>query len=154
MNPSLDEVLQAELARLEAEHLRRTLRPAAASGPNFASNDYLGLANHPALVEAARRATAEHGTGAGASRLVTGTSAQVLALEESLAAWKEKEAALVFSSGYAAALGTIPALVGTGDTVIARQAGPREPDRRRAAERRDAARLSAQRAGTARPSAR
>ena len=118
MNPSLDDALRAELARLEAEHLRRTLRPATTSGPNFASNDYLGLATHPALIEAAQRATAEQGTGAGASRLVTGTSAVVLTLEENLAAWKEKEAALVFGSGYAAALGTLPALVGSGDTVI------------------------------------
>jgi 8-amino-7-oxononanoate synthase len=85
---------------------------------NFAANDYLGLSRHPALIEAARRATAERGTGAGASRLVTGTDSAVLALEEQLAAWKEKEAALVFSSGYAAALGTIPALAGKGDTII------------------------------------
>jgi 8-amino-7-oxononanoate synthase len=84
---------------------------------NFAANDYLGLSRHPALIEAARRAT-HRGTGAGASRLVTGTDAAVLALEEQLAAWKETEAALVFSSGYAAALGTIPALIGKGDTVI------------------------------------
>jgi 8-amino-7-oxononanoate synthase len=118
MNPSLDHVLQAELARLDAAHLRRSLRPAAESGPNFASNDYLGLAHHPALVEAAQLATARHGTGAGASRLITGTSHDVLALEETLAAWKEKEAALVFGSGYVAALGTIPALVGRGDTVV------------------------------------
>ena len=67
---------------------------------------------------AAREATARHGTGSGASRLVTGTDEAVLALEEALAAWKEKEEALVFSSGFAAALGTIPALVGKGDTVI------------------------------------
>src|SRR5258708_29817883 len=85
---------------------------------NFAANDYLGLSRHPALIEAAREATAQRGTGAGASRLVTGTDTAVLALEEQLAAWKEKEAALVFSSGYAAALGTIPAVVGKGDTVI------------------------------------
>src|SRR5258708_17022561 len=85
---------------------------------NFAANDYLGLSRHPALIEAAREATAQRGTGAGASRLVTGTDTAVLALEEALAAWKEKEAALVFSSGYAAALGTIPAIVGKGDTVI------------------------------------
>jgi 8-amino-7-oxononanoate synthase len=118
MNPSLDERLRAELARLDAAHLRRVLRPAAEDGPNFASNDYLGLARHPALIEAAREATGAHGTGAGASRLVTGTTRDVLALEENLAAWKEKEAALVFGSGYAAALGTIPALVGVGDTVV------------------------------------
>jgi 8-amino-7-oxononanoate synthase len=115
---SLDEILRAELARLEAAHLRRTLRPVAEDGPNFASNDYLGLTHHPALIEAAHRAMAEHGTGAGSSRLVTGTTRDVLALEESLAAWKEKEAALVFGSGYTAALGAIPALVGPGDTVF------------------------------------
>jgi 8-amino-7-oxononanoate synthase len=118
MNPSLDHLLQAELARLDAAHLRRILRPAVESGPNFASNDYLGMARHPALIEAAQRATAQHGSGAGASRLITGTSGDVLALEETLAAWKESEAALVFGSGYAAALGTIPALVGRGDTVV------------------------------------
>jgi 8-amino-7-oxononanoate synthase len=118
---SLDTILTARLAELEAVDLRRSLR-AMETGPaaprNFASNDYLGLSRHPALVEAARRATAERGVGAGASRLVTGTDAAVLALEEALAAWKEKEAALVFGSGFAAALGTIPALIGKGDTVI------------------------------------
>jgi 8-amino-7-oxononanoate synthase len=118
MNPSLDYLLQAELARLDSVHLRRSLRPAVESGPNFASNDYLGLARHPALIEAAQSATTQHGTGAGASRLITGTSGDVLTLEETLAAWKEKEAALVFGSGYVAALGTIPALVGRGDTVV------------------------------------
>jgi 8-amino-7-oxononanoate synthase len=107
------------LKALEAADLRRTLRATeAGTGINFASNDYLGLSRHPVLVEAARRAIAERGAGAGASRLVTGTDGGVLALEESLAAWKEKEAALVFGSGYAAALGTIPALAGRGDTVI------------------------------------
>ena len=115
---SLNDILQSELAELEAADLRRTLRVVDASLVNFAANDYLGLARHPALVEATREATARHGAGAGASRLVTGTDKAVLALEQELAAWKEKEAALVFSSGFAAALGTIPALVGKGDTVI------------------------------------
>ncbi|HEX4139793.1 MAG TPA: 8-amino-7-oxononanoate synthase [Candidatus Methylacidiphilales bacterium] len=115
---SLDDILQAELAALEAADLRRTLRVANGALLNFAANDYLGLARHPALVAAAREATAERGTGAGASRLVTGTDNAVLALEAELAAWKEKEAALVFSSGFAAAIGTIPALAGKGDTVI------------------------------------
>ena len=119
---NLDSLLHRELAKLEEASLRRTLRATDASLPvslhNFAANDYLGLSHHPALIEAALRATTRHGTGAGASRLVTGTSSAVLALEEHLAAWKEKEAALVFSSGYAAALGTIPALVGKGETVI------------------------------------
>jgi 8-amino-7-oxononanoate synthase len=115
---NLDSLLNGELAKLEAASLRRTLRATDAEMLNFAANDYLGLSRHPALIEAARQATARHGTGAGASRLVTGTDSAVLALEEQLAAWKEKEAALVFSSGYAAALGTIPAVVGKGDTVI------------------------------------
>ncbi len=118
---NLDQLLRAELAALDQAHLRRTLR-ATDELPgdirNFAANDYLGLGRHPALIEAARAATAQRGTGAGASRLVTGTDSAVLALEEQLAAWKEKEAALVFSSGYAAALGTIPALAGKGDTVV------------------------------------
>jgi 8-amino-7-oxononanoate synthase len=118
---TLDSILQGNLAKLDAASLRRTLRATDAMPAgmlNFAANDYLGLSHHPALIEAARQMTAQRGTGAGASRLVTGTDAAVLALEEQLAAWKEKEAALVFSSGYAAALGTIPALVGKGDTVI------------------------------------
>ena len=118
---NLDSHLHRELAKLEEACLRRTLRATDAMPAgmlNFAANDYLGLSRHPALIEAARQATARLGTGAGASRLVTGTDDAVLALEEQLAAWKEKEAALVFSSGYAAALGTIPALVGKDDTVI------------------------------------
>jgi len=115
---NLNSLLHAELAKLEEASLRRTLRVGDAGLLNFAANDYLGLSHHPALIEAARQATARHGTGAGASRLVTATDSAVLALEETLASWKEKEAALVFSSGYAAALGTIPALVGKGDTII------------------------------------
>ncbi len=103
---------------LEKADLRRTLRAADPSLLNFAANDYLGLSRHPALIEAARQATRQRGVGAGASRLVTGTDEAVLALEAVLAAWKEKEAALVFSSGFATALGTIPALVGRADTVI------------------------------------
>jgi 8-amino-7-oxononanoate synthase len=114
----MDSILSAKLEALEQDDLRRRLRVVDASLVNFAANDYLGLAGHPALVAAAQEATARHGTGSGASRLVTGTDEAVLALEAVLAAWKEKEAALVFSSGFAAALGTIPALVGKGDTVI------------------------------------
>lgn len=115
---NLDHLLAGQLATLEATDLRRVLREKDEALLNFAANDYLGLARHPALIEASRRAAAEHGTGAGASRLVTGTDGPVLALEAALAGWKQKEAALVFSSGYAAALGTIPALAGKGDTII------------------------------------
>jgi 8-amino-7-oxononanoate synthase len=93
MDMSLDEILRGELTALEKADLRRTLRTVDAGGRkmvNFAANDYLGLSQHPALIEAAREATAKRGTGAGAARLVTGTDSAVLALEEELAAWKER----------------------------------------------------------------
>ena len=118
---NLDQILHDELAALEKAHLRRTLRAIDLIDTkllNFSANDYLGLSRHSALIEAARQAAADCGTGAGASRLVTGTDSAVLKLEEEMASWKEKEAALVFTSGYAAALGTVPALVGKGDTII------------------------------------
>jgi 8-amino-7-oxononanoate synthase len=85
---------------------------------NFASNDYLGLARHPeieaALIEGVRR----FGAGAAASRLVCGTLPPHRLLEEALAGAKQSEAALTFSSGFATALGVIPAVVGKADFVI------------------------------------
>ena len=85
---------------------------------NFSSNDYLGLANDSRLREAANAAIEEFGVGAGASRLVSGTQSPHLRLERALAEWKGTEAALCFSSGYTAALGTIPALVTRNDVVL------------------------------------
>src|SRR5882724_6189575 len=85
---------------------------------NFSSNDYLGLANDSRLREAANAAIEEFGVGAGASRLVSGTQSPHLRLERALAEWKGTEAALCFSSGYAAALGSIPALVTKNDVVL------------------------------------
>lgn len=85
---------------------------------NFSSNDYLGLADEPALKGAAIAALERHGVGSGASRLVCGTLAPHLELERKLAGFKRAPAALTFSSGYATALGTIPALVGREDVVI------------------------------------
>jgi 8-amino-7-oxononanoate synthase len=85
---------------------------------NFSSNDYLGLANDPALRRAATEAIGCWGVGAGASRLVCGNLAPHEELETKLAAFKRKEAAIVFGSGYAANVGTINALVGEGDVVI------------------------------------
>jgi 8-amino-7-oxononanoate synthase len=82
------------------------------------SNDYLGLANHPALCQAALQAMERYGFGAGASRLVSGTSALHEALENKLALFKGTEAALVFNSGYAANTGIIPALAGAGDVIL------------------------------------
>ena len=85
---------------------------------NFSSNDYLGLANDSRLREAAIAAINEFGVGAGASRLISGTQSPHARLERALAKWKETEAALCFSSGYAAALGTIPALVTKDDIIV------------------------------------
>ena len=68
--------------------------------------------------EAATKAIAEFGIGSGASRLISGTQSPHVRLETALAKWKETEAALCFSSGYAAALGTIPALVDKNDVII------------------------------------
>jgi 8-amino-7-oxononanoate synthase len=85
---------------------------------NFSSNDYLGLANHPALQEAACKAIERFGAGSGASRLICGSLAPHHQLEEALAQFKGAEAALSFSSGYAAALGTIGALLNKDDIII------------------------------------
>ncbi len=82
-----------------------------------ASNDYLGLAAHPVVIEAAVRAANEHGAGSRAARLICGSISVHGQLEESIARFEQAEAALTFSSGYTTALGTIPALVGAGDVV-------------------------------------
>jgi 8-amino-7-oxononanoate synthase len=85
---------------------------------NFSSNDYLGLAASPQIRAALKEGVAKHGGGSGASRLVCGTHRAHLDLEEALADFKGTKAALTFSSGFAVALGTIPALLGPGDTII------------------------------------
>ena len=85
---------------------------------NFSSNDYLGLANDPHLRKAAIAAIDGFGVGAGASRLISGTQSPHVRLERALAKWKGTDAALCFSSGYAAALGTIPALVTKDDVIL------------------------------------
>jgi 8-amino-7-oxononanoate synthase len=85
---------------------------------NFSSNDYLGLANEPALKEAAVKAVERFGAGAGASRLICGSLAPYHELEEALAAFKGTPAALSFATGCAAALGTIGALMGPADVIV------------------------------------
>jgi glycine C-acetyltransferase/8-amino-7-oxononanoate synthase len=85
----------------------------------FSSNDYLGLATHPDVVRAAVGATEQFGVGAGASRLISGTLPPHTDLESCLADFKGTEAALVFSSGYLANLGIIPAMIGRGGLVLA-----------------------------------
>jgi len=84
----------------------------------FCSNNYLGLANDPALKRAAKEAVDRFGTGSGASRLICGNMPLHRELERAVAELKGTEDAILFSSGYAANVGTIPALVGRGDAVI------------------------------------
>lgn len=118
-----------ELLDLESAGLLRTLRPLdSAAGPrvvrngrelwNFASNDYLGLAAHPALAEAFIEGIRKYGAGAAASRLVCGTLPPHRELEERLAEAKGCEAALSFPSGFATASGCLPALAGKDDVLV------------------------------------
>lgn len=121
--------IAAQLEELRAQELWRELRPLDETDgitvrtgerewTNFSSNDYLGLAHSVEMQAALAEGIAKYGGGSGASRLVCGTHRAHMALEEALAEFKGTEAALTFSSGFAVALGTIPALVGAGDTVI------------------------------------
>ncbi|MDX1600013.1 MAG: glycine C-acetyltransferase [Anaerolineales bacterium] len=84
---------------------------------NFCSNNYLGLANHPRLVEAAQEAMEEYGVGPAAVRTIAGTMDLHTELEERLAAFKRVEAAITFQSGFNANLAAIPAMVGKGDVI-------------------------------------
>ncbi|MDP4027648.1 MAG: 8-amino-7-oxononanoate synthase [Gallionella sp.] len=86
---------------------------------SFCSNDYLGLANHPQLVIALQQGAQQWGVGAGAAHLVSGHFEPHHRLEQELAAFVRKPAALLFSTGYMANLGAVQALVGKGDTVFA-----------------------------------
>jgi 8-amino-7-oxononanoate synthase len=121
--------IEQRLEELERLGLNRRLR--MVSGPQgprvlldgkpvllLCSNNYLGLADHPRVREAAADAAMRWGVGAGASRLVSGTMTIHRRLEERLAAWEGSEACLLFGSGYLANLGTIGALAGAGDTVF------------------------------------
>jgi 8-amino-7-oxononanoate synthase len=85
----------------------------------FCSNDYLGLANHPQLIAALQQGAAQWGLGAGAAHLVSGHFEPHHLLEQQLAAFVGKPAALLFSTGYMTNLGVVQALVGKGDTVFA-----------------------------------
>src|SRR5258707_396508 len=121
LNQRLDEIrrqgLYRELRRVDSPQSPRIV----VNGRtllNFSSNDYLGLADHPGLKEAAIKAVERFGSGSGASRLICGSLAPHHELETALAAFKGAESALTFSSGYAAAVGTICALLGKDDIVI------------------------------------
>ena len=85
---------------------------------NFCSNNYLGLANHPRIVQAAQEAVKKYGVGPAAVRSIAGTMDLHLELERRLAAFKGVDAAITFQSGFTANMGTIPALVGKDDAVF------------------------------------
>lgn len=126
---SLDDFARRRLERLASMDLARTLRITDTGEEyrlrgregciNFCSNDYLGLAGDPRLKTAALAAVDAYGAGAGASRLVTGNHPLYETLERKIAALKGTDAALVFGSGYLANVGTIPALMGEGDLIVA-----------------------------------
>ena len=119
-----------DIQQLARDHLLRELTVLdSPSGPlmswegqstlMFASNDYLGLANHPLLKQVAMKAIEQFGVGAGASRLISGTLTPHHDLELALAEFTNTEAALTFSSGYATNLGVIPHLAKTGGVIFA-----------------------------------
>jgi 8-amino-7-oxononanoate synthase len=120
--------LQADLDRRRAQSLYRSRRLAdSPPGPEmridgrsmltFCSNDYLGLAADPRLIEAMQQGARQFGAGSGAAHLITGHMAPHHALEEELADFLQRPRALLFSTGYMANLGVISALVGPGDSV-------------------------------------
>lgn len=121
--------IEEELERLKEQGLYRKLRHVEGEqGPalmldgrevlNFSSNNYLGLANHPALREAAVAAIERYGCGSGASRLISGNMTPHEELEAKIAALKGTEAALVFNSGYQANIGILSTLAGEGDVIL------------------------------------
>ena len=127
------QALPEALRQLEAAQLRRarlTIEGVAEPGNrqlvrlggrtlvDFSSNDYLGLARHPALAAAMRDSAAAAGTGSGASHLVSGHGSEHARLEEELAAFTQREAALVFSTGYMANLAVLSTLAGRGERVL------------------------------------
>jgi 8-amino-7-oxononanoate synthase len=123
-----EETLRGRLTRLEQEGRLRSLVPVTRAVDtvlerdgrsliNFSSNNYLGLANHPELMEAARIG-ARRGAGATASRLIVGHNEETERLEQDIAAFKGTEAALVFGSGYTANVGVLSALLQRGDAVF------------------------------------
>ena len=121
--------MSLKLAALDVENRKRRLKEVERlSGKQitvegqlaiyFSSNDYLGLANHPVLIAASKQALEKYGTGSTASRLISGNSPFYTELEAATAAWKGKEAALVFNSGYLLNTSLLPVLCGAEDVVF------------------------------------
>lgn len=123
-------MFQSRLQQLDHQSLTRRLHTLGSpTGPTIqlagrtvillASNDYLGLATHPEVIQAAIRATTQYGTGAGAARLVCGTLPPHTDLEQALATFKQTPSALTYGSGYLANLGVIPSLITQGGQIFA-----------------------------------
>ena len=119
---------QARLDQLSQQGMLRSLRVVDGQGPKvningreallLCSNNYLGIAEHPALTEAMLVATRHYGTGSGASRLVSGTMPPHATLEERIASFKGTAAALFFNSGYSANTGILQGLFGPDDVIF------------------------------------
>lgn len=137
--------IRSFLAQQQQRHLYRT--PRLSDSPQqptmhidgeeiltFCSNDYLGLANHPELIQAFQQAASKYGVGSGAAHLINGHNAEHQRLEEALAAFTGRERALLFSTGYMANLGAITALTDKGENLY--------QDRLNHASLMDAGRLS------------
>jgi 8-amino-7-oxononanoate synthase len=114
----LDRIRDAAAAREDAGLTRRLTATKAGDALDLAGNDYLGLRHHPAVVAGAVAAAETYGTGAGASRLVTGTLDVHEELEAALAAFTGMPAALVLSSGYAANLAALTSLADAGTLIV------------------------------------
>lgn len=122
------QLLSQRLEKIHHDGLYRSLRSVERTTPLvsvegqqallFCSNNYLGLAEHPALAQAAADAALQYGTSSAASRLVSGNQPLHDALEAKLAVWKGTETALLFNSGYAANTGIIAAVAGRGDVIF------------------------------------
>jgi glycine C-acetyltransferase len=121
--------LSEQIADLKAQGLFNTIRTVESPTDghivvdgkpvlNFCANNYLGLANHPRLKEAAKRAIDQYGIGPGAVRTIAGTMSLHVQLEQRLAEFKHAEAVITLQSGFAANLATIPALVGKDDVIF------------------------------------
>ena len=120
---------EKEVKNLESQHLRR--QPQIVESPadtiitiqgrkllSMASNNYLGLANHPALKQAAIDAIQQWGVGAGSARLISGTMTPHDKLENDLAQFKQVEATLTFGTGYTTNIGLIPSLIGQDGLIL------------------------------------
>src|SRR2546423_548911 len=125
-----DALARAELSAIASNGLLRRLEPlGSAAGPeielstperliNFSSNDYLGLTSHPKIRAALAEGVERWGAGAGASRLVSGDFLAHHALEEEVARFEGTEAAVAFTSGYAANCGVLPSFAGPEDVIL------------------------------------